>query len=148
MHNKELLEQAESVADLMPRIVGRLFELCEDDPAHELPVGQLRVCGLLRTGPKSMSTLSRELGVSLSAATQIADRLEKSGFVERTCEHSDRRVKCLRLTSLGEQMMSARRDRRVVRVAKALASVSPESRDEIVAALSALLNAASTLSSD
>src|SRR5438445_54630 len=45
-----------------------------DDATAELPLRQLRVCMSLFEGPKSMSALGRELGVSLSAMTQIADR--------------------------------------------------------------------------
>ena len=47
--------------------------------AAELPLAQLRVCGVLCDGPRPMSAVSRELGVSLSAMTQIADRLERAG---------------------------------------------------------------------
>ena len=52
----------------------------DDHLAAELPLAQLRVCGMLYDGPHPMSVLSRELGVSLSAMTQIADRLERAGW--------------------------------------------------------------------
>ena len=55
--------------------------LAVDDSAADLPLRQLRVCMALHEGPRSMSYLSRELGVSLSAMTQIADRLEHTGLL-------------------------------------------------------------------
>jgi len=53
-----------------------------NDPAVELPLAQLKVCSLLYGGPLSMSAWA-ELGVSLSAMTQIADRLERARLVKR-----------------------------------------------------------------
>ena len=62
-----------------------------------------------------MSALSRELGVSLSALTQIADRLERARLVKRTAAEDDRRVRCLQLTARGEKMMRSCREARVAR---------------------------------
>src|SRR5689334_11469103 len=55
----------------------------DDDPAGELPLRQFRVCLALYQEPRSMSQLGRELQFSLSAMTQIADRLERAGMVTR-----------------------------------------------------------------
>ena len=49
------------------------------DPADDLPLAQLRVCSLLVGGDRSISCLSRELGITMSATTQLADRLERTG---------------------------------------------------------------------
>ena len=57
-------------------ILGRYLFAGDDDPIAELPLAQLRVCGILYHGRRSMS-VSKELGVSLSAMTQIADRLDE-----------------------------------------------------------------------
>lgn len=145
MNGKELEQQASEITDLMPRVLRRLFALDADDPATDLPVAQLRVCGILRDGPHTMSEISRELGISLSATTQVADRLEKSGMVERLCETGDRRVRLLRLTSYGEGIVRRRRERRVARVAEILSGMPPRNRDAVVTALHELLAAASTM---
>ena len=55
-----------------------------------------------------MSALSRELGVLLSAVTQIADRLERSRLVQRVGDETDRRLRCLRLTRRGTAMRRRR----------------------------------------
>ena len=81
-----------------------------------MPLAQLRVCGILYDGPRPMSALSRELGVSLSAMTQIADRLERARLVNRVAEGADRRIRCLQLTERGQKLMRSREDARNRRV--------------------------------
>lgn len=135
--------QASEIVDLLPRTMRGLFALDVDDPATELPVGQLRVCGVLKDGPHNMSALSRELGISLSATTQIADRLERAGFVERVCADGDRRVKRLILTPHGTRVMRERRERRIACVREALSRLTPEAREDVLAALRLLRAACS-----
>jgi DNA-binding MarR family transcriptional regulator len=137
MSDRLLSEEAEAIASLMPKLARGLFPP-DHDPAADLPLAQLRVCGILNEGPKPMSTLGRELGVSLSAMTQIADRLERAALVRRVAEGSDRRVRCLQLTPQGESMMRRRQEARVRRILAVLAHVAPESRAEIRAALETL----------
>jgi DNA-binding MarR family transcriptional regulator len=88
-----------------------------------------------------MSALSRELGVSLSALTQIADRLERARLVKRVAFGCDRRVRHLQLTERGENLMRVREVARTQRVLAALEHLSPEAREEVTAAMQALLNA-------
>jgi len=141
--NDQLLEQAVELERLLPQLARRLFALHPDDPTLELPVAQLRVCSVLQSGPSTMSTLADELGISMSAVTQIADRLERAGLVERVAEHDDRRMKRLVLTPHGVAVMSARLERRVDRVAVALDGLTMHRRDEVLCALRDLLNATS-----
>lgn len=133
-------EQAARVADLFPVLIRQLFTL-EDDPLLELPLAQLRVCLLLYDQPRAMSALSRELMVSLSAMTQMADRLERAGLVERVAEDTDRRVRLLRLTSRGQQAVAARSAARLRSVSAAFAHLSPAARKKIVHALELLYQA-------
>ena len=143
MSHQELLGIAKSVAALIPRLA-RGMSPSHNDPAEELPLAQLRVCGILADGPRPMSTLSRELGVSLSALTQIADRLERVRLVKRIAEGSDRRVRCLQLTSRGEKMMRQRGEARDQRVMAVLRNLSPSQREMVQSSLE-LLVAASTV---
>jgi len=136
------LEQAQEIASLLVDLTRRVF-LPDDDQVGELPVAQLRVCGILfaHGGSRPMSALSRELAVSLSAMTQIADRLERARLVRRVAEGSDRRVRCLQLTERGEKIMRHREDSRVRRVKAALEHLSPKARQEVTAALETLTSA-------
>lgn len=147
MNDQLLLQQAIEIASLFPQVQRSLFALDADDPASELPVAQLRVCAVLRDGPHPMSVLSRELGISMSAMTQIADRMERAGLVERISEEGDRRVKTLQLTESGGEIMRARRERRISQVLHALEHLAPEMREEVIQALHHLLEAANTFHS-
>ena len=142
MSDQDIRKQAAAITGLIPRVMRRLFAMDVDDPAIDLPLAQIRVCGVLQDGPRTMSALSCELGISHSATTQLADRLENAGLVERVAEAGDRRVKCLQLTSRGAQIMGTRRERRVRRAEDALAALTPDQRAGIVSALE-MLSAAS-----
>jgi DNA-binding MarR family transcriptional regulator len=132
---------AEEIAQLLLENLQQLF-FVDDRFSTRLPVAQLRVCGVLHRSARPMSGLSQELGVSLSAMTQIADRLERAGLVRRVAERSDRRVKQLQLTPRGTKMMRAREESRIARISAALARLSPEGQCRVRAALEELAEAA------
>ncbi len=138
-------EQGTEIVSLLAKLVRQLFVIDADDPAMILPVAQVRVCGVLQEGPKTMSILSRELGISLSAMTQVTDRLEKSGLVERVAEECDRRVKCLQLTGQGAEIMLARKNRRVEKVVEVLNRMPADVCEQILLSLSALFSASAAV---
>ena len=107
MSEDTLLTQAADLEALLPKLMRRLFTLDPSHPANELPVAQLRVCTILQAGPRTVSAISEELGISVSASTQIADRLERAGFVERVAGQDDRRMKKLQLTLHGAEVLQA-----------------------------------------
>jgi DNA-binding MarR family transcriptional regulator len=88
-----------------------------------------------------MSSISKGLGVSLSAMTQIADRLERDELVHRVADDSDRRIRSLQLTERGENIMRRREECRVQAVEAAMKRLTPPSRREIQSALEMLLQA-------
>jgi DNA-binding MarR family transcriptional regulator len=124
---------------LMPTLLRRICTL--DGPRIELPMAQLRLCAILHNGPLSMSALSRELGTSVSATTQLADRLEAIGLVERLTEPADRRTRTLRLTAHGSELMETSRHQRLARWKEVLARVSEERRALLVELLEELVAA-------
>jgi len=136
----DALTQAKKAASLLVALTRQLVAV-DRDPAGALPLAQLRVCGILHSGPRPMSALGRELGVSLSAMTQIADRLERARLVKRVAEGTDRRIRCLQLTPRGQRIMRLREEARVRRVWAALEHLSPLVRSEVVGALETLLGA-------
>jgi DNA-binding MarR family transcriptional regulator len=97
MTDETLQEQAEKLECLLPRLMRRLFTLEIDHPAMELPLAQLRMSLILQGGPRSISSLSEEMSISVSATTQIADRLERAGMVARVSDawQEDARCPCL-----------------------------------------------------
>jgi DNA-binding MarR family transcriptional regulator len=136
-----LSEQAAEVERLLPVVMRRLFTLQDDNTVSELPLAQLRICTILQAGPRSMTALGEELGISVSAVTQIADRLERAGLVERALESEDRRMKLLRLTGCGADLMRRRREMSVSRVEEVLERLDPAEREDSLRALRALLAA-------
>src|ERR1043166_3829680 len=141
MTDETLQETAEQLEGLLPRRMRRLFTLEIDHPAMELPLAQLRMSLILQGGPRSISSLSEEMNISVSAATQIADRLERAGMVERISDSEDRRIKNLRLTTTGAEIMRSRRETRVRRAAEPLAGVPEATREEALRVIQALLDA-------
>src|SRR5438552_12075572 len=141
MSEELLLVQAGKLESLLPTLMRRLFTLDPSHPANELPLAQLRVCTILQSGPRTVSSISEELGISVSAATQIADRLERSELVERVAERDDRRMKKLQLTAHGADVMRSRRETRVQGAAAVLEQLPPAARAEVLHALNVLLDA-------
>ena len=145
MIDDTLHDQAVELECILPRLIRRLFTLEAGHPVAELPLAQLRVCIILQAGTRPISVVSEELGISVSATTQIADRLERTGMVERVVSADDRRQKNLQLTSHGRQLMESRQQERIRRVELALARLMPEQRAQALYALSALLEAILTV---
>ena len=136
----DFVEQSSKVAAMVATLIQKLASP-DSDPAAELPLGQLRVCKILQNGPLPASVVGRELQVSLSAVTQIADRLERAQLVKRVNGESDRRIKCLQLTAQAEEIMRRRAELRVERVSRAMENLSLQVRKEVVVALEALVQA-------
>ena len=83
-----------------PRINAELGEL-------GLHPGQALALRFLEPGePRPMSALAGLLRCDASNVTNIADRLESAGLVERRAAEQDRRVKTLVLTARGEAVRS------------------------------------------
>jgi DNA-binding MarR family transcriptional regulator len=140
MNETLIIHQAQTINSLLPVLMRRLSAF-DDDPVAELPLAQLRVCSILTEGARPMSALGRELGISLSAVTQIADRLERTGLVRRVAAGNDRRIKHLQLTEQGEKIMYHREEERVNRVRAVLEHLPPEARQNVLASLETLMHA-------
>jgi len=128
----------------MPNILRRLFSLGSSGVLADMPLGQLRICSYLLEGPRSMSAIAEELGMSTSAVTQIADRMERAKLVKRVSAVEDRRLKHLHLTETARQLMNQRKDMRTRRAQEALALLPAETREQLLKSLEQLLNAAQT----
>lgn len=63
-------------------------------------------------GASPVRDLAAGLGVSLSAASQLVDRLARKGLVTRTEDASDRRITVIDLTGPGRAVVKNMRDRR------------------------------------
>src|SRR5579859_531402 len=138
----QLLQQAVELERLLPRLTRQLGMMSLDHVMQEITLRQLRVCLLLETGPLTLSTIGRDLGIGCSAASQIADRLEKAGMVERVFAPDDRRSRYLQLTECGTERMQSWRAQRIERAHLILSRLSCESRQHALRTLNTLLDAA------
>lgn len=136
--------EAAHVASLMLATAREVLPL-DDSCVVNLPVGQLRVCGALMGGPQPMSALGAELGVTQSAMTQIADRLERAGLARRMAGEGDRRVKRLGLTPRGQRLMAEREKQRVTRMSALLNRLSPSARKHVLHAFNLLAEVCAAL---
>ncbi len=57
-------------------------------------------------GPTSQILLGNELGIDKASMVRFLDGLEKEGYIQRTSDSVDRRVKKIELTAKGKKMFS------------------------------------------
>ncbi len=116
----------------------------------DLPVAQLRVLNVLGREASdrrlTMGELAEALGVALSTATQIVERIEKRGLVQRAHgDPDDRRVVRLALTQQGQDLLDNRRRLRRARLALALDALDSRQQSALAQALHPLAEAARAL---
>jgi DNA-binding MarR family transcriptional regulator len=136
----DLTATLDTVERLFPRIAMRLlFDVAADSPLWELPLPQLRALHLVALRQHcSIGHLAERLGVAMSTATQMADRLEQRGCVMRVDDPEDRRVVRLTLTEEGRQLIEQRRLQRRARLEEALARMPAGRRAALIAGLQSL----------
>jgi DNA-binding MarR family transcriptional regulator len=81
--------------------------------------------------------LAGQLGVILSSASRLCDRLVASGVVERVPGRTDRREIALHLTSAGRSLLDKIRADRRGRLAAVLAQMTPAARTALLDGLAA-----------
>ena len=97
---------------------------------------------LYHHGDCAVSDLSKPFGITIPAASQLADKLVQEGLVARTESEHDRRVKHLALTSQGRALVRASMDARLDWTRDLGAALSSERREMITQALTDLIAAA------
>jgi DNA-binding MarR family transcriptional regulator len=93
---------------------------------------------LERSGPRRLTDLAAQEGVTQPAMTQLIARLQDSGLVTREADPADGRVVQVRLTDEGRETLARRRAVRAERLAVILARLSPQDRAALAAALPAI----------
>jgi DNA-binding MarR family transcriptional regulator len=133
-----------AVGRLVPAVMRALFAPpAEHSPLWDLPMPQLRALHVLaRRGDRTMREVAGCLGIAMSTATQIADRLEQLELVQRRADAADRRVVRLALTEAGRAVMAEHVRRRDEQIAAAMAQLAPDEREQVLAGLRLLEKAA------
>jgi DNA-binding MarR family transcriptional regulator len=108
----------------------------------ELTIAQVRALHAIGERPGcTMSELAARLGVGLSAATGLVDRLVQRGLVERAADRMDRRVVRVGISAVGRRARQRFRQHSRRRLESALSGLSSRQLQEIKQGLALLRSA-------
>lgn len=96
-------------------------------------------------GPIKISELCEHMMVSLGAASQMVDRLEKLEMVERIADPNDRRVRKVRVLRRGKKFVQENFAFSQSWLSGIPANINAEQESQVTAALSILINSIGTL---
>ena len=113
---------------------------------HGVSLGDLHAVRVLaRGGEVSMSSYGSELGVPRSTITNLVDRLERAGLVERTPSSKDRRVTLVRLAAAGRRAVEDTDVLLRSQVAARLLDLEPEAQVRLAELLERVVATPSTV---
>ncbi|SNY44792.1 MarR family winged helix-turn-helix transcriptional regulator [Paractinoplanes atraurantiacus] len=79
----------------------RHAQICAD---HDLTPAQAQLLCVIKERPQRMAELAASMGMSKNALSQLVDRTERRGLVQRESPERDRRVITLDLTPVGRKL--------------------------------------------
>jgi DNA-binding MarR family transcriptional regulator len=79
----------------------------------------------------SVKALGEKLGLSLAAMSRAADELVQRGLVDRTEDPADRRIKRLRLTKQGRELVMKMRELRMTGFEQFVTTLGPKERAQL-----------------
>ena len=127
---------AVGIASGLERLIGLVRSLTPPDGISLTAAATLAT--LERSGPRRLTALAVQEGVTQPAMTQLIGRLQDAGLVRREADPADGRVVQVRLTDQGRETLARRRAVRAERLAAVLDQISPEDRAALSAALPAI----------
>jgi len=127
---------AAGVTAVLKRLIGLFRSLSPSDGLSLTAAATLAT--LDRSGPGRLTALAAHEGVTQPAMTQLVDRLQGAGMLDRVPDPADGRAVQVRITGEGRALLARRRAVRAERVAGLLARLSPDDQALLTAALPAL----------
>ena len=124
---------ASGLTAVVERLIGLFRSLSPPDGLSLTAAATLAT--LDRSGPCRLTVLAAHEGVTQPAMTQLVDRLQGMGLLDRVPDPADGRVVQIRITGEGRALLARRRAVRAERVAGLLAGLSPGDRALLTAAL-------------
>lgn len=98
-------------------------------------------------GPCGMSQISERFDISNAAASQLAEKLVQSEYIERAEDPNDRRAKVLQLTSKGKELISAGVEERYRWLNELMKNLSADEKSKVNEGLNILTEAAKKMES-
>jgi len=131
------------IAGLLPQVMGALMS---HQPlrtsALDVTMAQGRVLMVVGHGPGcTMGELASRLGIGVSAATGLVDRLVERGVLERDSDPADRRVVRVRMSPAGIQAGQEWYAAQILHMGKALSALSDRDIRRVAEATNLLLRA-------
>lgn len=131
---------------LMHRLRGVVGPSAEDLVGIDLPRHQLRALFVVvKAGPISVGSLAETTESSLASTSSLADRLVRSGYLERSSDPSDRRRVLLVATPSGKEVTNRLEARFHERFERLVGAMSPDARAALEDGLTEMLRAADEL---
>ena len=113
-----------------------------EDVGGVSPVQLRALTALRQKGEANLAQLAEDIGITVSTASRLVDRLVGADWVHRGPSASNRREISLTLTDEGKRLLRRYDRRRVALLKEALERVPEERRDAVVAALAELVQLA------
>jgi len=130
---------AREILDVVPLVMRVVRSEMRAHRGPELSVPHFRVLAFLgRNENASLSEVAEHVGLRLPSMSTLVDGLVTRGLVSRSPSLQDRRRVALSLTPVGRSTLTAARRATQTRLAKQLASLSPEQRATVTDAMEAL----------
>ena len=105
------------------------YQLRDSEVSH----ARMRLLGALRVGgPRIMSEISEELGVTRRNVTALVDALEEEGHVRRKSHPTDRRATLIELTDRGEESAGRLFEEHRAAVAEVFEPLPETDREELI----------------
>ncbi len=98
-------------------------------------------------GPCGMSQISERFEISNAAASQLAEKLVQSEYIERAEDPNDRRAKVLQLTQKGKDLINAGVEERYRWLDELIKNLSAEEKRKALEGLQILTEAANKMQS-
>jgi len=143
--NADLAEDSRHLVELLTTLLSSTFRQILWKQALELDLNYSQAQVLFHVAKNPgllMSGAARSFGITLPAVTQVVDRLEAKGFLQRTEAPRDRRQVCLFLTREGERLARELEDLQVKGLARVLARLTSADRKDVIRGIEQLVSAA------
>ena len=130
---------AAEMLETVPQVMQFIRRQMRSLRGQELTVPQIRTLYYLgRHSKRSLSDAAEFIGLSLPAMSRLVDCLVKKGMVTRAACPEDRRHVRLGLTGRGQRALDAAWERTRERLTEEVAALTPEQREVVCGAMSAL----------
>ena len=106
----------------------------------DLTMPQIRAMFVLDTTDRALALteLAPQMGLSIAAAGRAVDRMVRSGFISRTEDPVDRRIKRLALTDSGQAAIGSLTEARLVALRRFAETLGEREREALAGALGAV----------